>query len=103
MAVVIADPAAAVALIVSIAVIVYAVFNVVVLIVAVLDWAIVALRRLHEQRRQRELLRRGTESELIRIEADAVAAVQRIEVAFIAAQQALRSGHHPVSRVEELP
>ncbi|WP_235169984.1 hypothetical protein [Rhodococcus erythropolis] len=99
----IVDPAAAVALIVSIAVIVYAVVNVAIVIVAALDWSITEIRRRREQRRQRELLRRETEHELMQIEADATAAVRRIETAFVAAQQALRSGHSPVSRVEELP
>eukprot|EP01133_Synstelium_polycarpum_P022668 gene22668-27185_t len=99
---VIADPAAAVALIVSIAVIAYAMFDVAILIVAVLDWAITETRRRREQHRQLELLRRETERELLRIEADTEAVVQRIETAFVAAQQALRSGQRPVSRVEEL-
>lgn len=103
MAVVIADPAAAVAFIVSIAVIVYALVNVVIFIVAALDWAITEARRRREQHRQLELLRRETERELVRIEADVVAAVRRIEIAFVAAQQALRSSHRPVSCVEELP
>ena len=99
----ISDPAAAVALIVSIAVIAYAMFNVVILIVTAFDWVMVALRRRHQQRRQLEVLRRETERELLRIEADVVAAVQRIEVAFVAARQALRSSQHPARHVEELP
>ncbi len=98
----ISDPAAAVAVIVSIAVIVYAVFNVVIFVVAVLDWAITETRRRREQHRQLELLRRETARELIRIEADAAAAVRRIEIAFAAARQTIRSSQHPVSRVEEL-
>lgn len=98
----ITDPAAAVALIVSIAVIVYALFNVVIFIVAVLDWALTEVRRRPEQHRQLELRRRETERELMRIEAEATAAVLRIEVAFAEAQQALRSGHSHVSSVEEL-
>ncbi|MFC8936025.1 hypothetical protein ACFT1A_28435 [Rhodococcus sp. NPDC057135] len=101
MADVIADPAAAVALIVSIAVIAYAMFDVVILIVTAFDWVMVALRRRHEQRRQRKLLRRETERELLRIDADAAAAVRRIEMAFAAAQQTLRSDRLPVNRVEE--